>query len=82
MNVANGMLSGKKRSWEKEKLELQRKARACGNGAAQLKRHAAAKKRSNSYARLPSQLDPNGDRLEELEAERARLRHHDEEDTA
>ena len=64
--------------YKQEGLENARKARARGNGSAQLKRHKAARKLANSYVRLPSQLDPNGDRLEELEAERARLRHLDD----
>ena len=45
---------------------------------AELKREAKAKKRGRGYARLPSQLDPDGDRLRELEA----LRRPGEKDTA
>ena len=54
--------------WKKEELELQRKARACGNGAAQLKRHAAAKKRIKVYASMvaPTQQDLDLERLYEM----------------
>jgi hypothetical protein len=64
--------------WNKEGLENRRKWRERGlPSMAAMKREAKAKKKCG-WARLPAgPLNPNGDRLLELEAERARLRHLD-----
>jgi hypothetical protein len=66
--------------WKLENRERLREFRKRPNyhSLAELKREAKAKKRGRGYVRLPSQFDPDLERLNELDS----LRYHGEEDTA
>jgi hypothetical protein len=59
--------------WNKEKLDIQRKARASGNGAAQLKRFKAAKRCANRFSFQAHPLDIALARVNEI----ARLKEKD-----
>jgi hypothetical protein len=66
--------------WKLENRERPREFRKRPNyhSLAELKREAKAKRHGRGYVRLPSQLDPDLERLNELDS----LRYHGEEDTA